>query len=134
MLVSYKCAYAMREHCLRNDDKISKLFGVSYFKWTKCWPDIRQKTIEHVEQSVNPGKTSISSEEMKVFLDLYEASIIIESSNSSSSSSSYADIVWAVDFSAALRERQLLRAAEASLRPVPEMGGSEGEDHDEENT
>ena len=39
-----------------------------------------------------------------------------------------------LDFSAALRERQLLRAAEASLRPVPEMGGSEGEDHDEENT
>ena len=116
----------MREHCLRNKDKITKLFGVSYFKWTKCWPDIRQKTVELVERTVNPG-TNVNSDELKMFLDLYETSIMESSSSSSSSSSSksYANVVWAVDFSAALRERQLLRTAEASLRPIAEVEGSE---------
>lgn len=123
----------MREHCLRNNDKISKLFGVSYFKWTKCWPDIRQKTVELVERTSNPG-TNVSSDELNMFLDLYETSIMESSNSSSSSSNSYTNVVWAVDFSAALRERQLLRTAEASLRPMQEVEGSEeGKfDHEEE--
>ena len=138
----YKCAYAMREHCLRSNNKISKVFGVSYFQWTKSWPDIRQETIELVERTVDSGST-ISSEEMKVFLDLYENSISLvggESGGSGSccSSSGYASIVWAVDFNAALRERQLMRAAEASMRPTFVVGPSgedtcdQGEDKDKD--
>ena len=68
-----------------------------------------------------------------MFLDLYENSISLVggesggSGSGSSSSSDYASIVWAVDFNAALRERQLMRAAEASMRPIF-VAGPSGED------
>ena len=68
-----------------------------------------------------------------MFLDLYENSISLVggesggSGSGSSSSSGYASIVWAVDFNAALRERQLMRAAEASMRPTF-VAGPSGED------
>ncbi len=100
---SYKCAYAMREHCLRSNNKISKVFGGS----------------------------TVSSDEMKVSLDLYENSISLaggesdrSNSGGGSGSNGYVNIVWAVDFNAALRERQLLRAAEASMHPTIVVGES----------
>ena len=59
-----------------------------------------------------------------MFLDLCENSISLaggesdrSNSGGGSGSNGYVNIVWAVDFNAALRERQLLRAAEASMRP-----------------
>ena len=60
-----------------------------------------------------------------MFLDLYENSISLaggesdrSNSDGGSGSNGYVNIVWAVDFNAVLRERQLLRAAEASMRPT----------------
>lgn len=105
----YKCIFALRELCLKKGEKVSKFFGISYFHWTKCWPSIKEKTLQYIADT----NKSISSDETNIFLDIYEAAL---NGTTITAATDYSSLIWAKDFNAALHERHKRRSAEAAQR------------------
>ena len=69
-ICKYKVAFEQRKKTAEKGGKIIKLFGRSYLQWSKCWPKCREETTNLIAEN-----TSITPEEVKLFLDTYEESL-----------------------------------------------------------
>ena len=94
---------------MKKGEKVSKFFGISYFHWTKCWPSIKEKTLQYIADT----NKSISSDETNIFLDIYEAAL---NGTTITAATDYSSLIWAKDFNAALHERHKRRSTEAAQR------------------
>jgi hypothetical protein len=101
----YKVIFAFRQSCVQKGSKISQSFGKSYFFWSKSWEGIKAHALD-IMLSQN-----IALEEAEHFLGKYETSIF-----SPTSEGSDADLIWADNFTAALRARQQKRAETVQTR------------------
>jgi hypothetical protein len=107
-ICQYKAFLAYREHASQNNQKISKLFGRSFFTSTKIWDRIKASFLARLTSG---EKKMLTVGEGTIFIELYEKSIF-----QADNKDSFADLIWATDFTAALRQRQVDRAAAAAKR------------------
>lgn len=107
-ICQYKAFFAYREHATTNNKKVSKLFGQSYFTSTRVWERIKASFLLRLESG---EKKMLTVGEGTIFIELYEKSIFHPDEKDS-----FADLIWAPDFSAALRQRQVDRVAAAAKR------------------
>lgn len=105
----YKAFFAYREHATQNNQKISKLFGRSYYTATRIWERIKASFLLRLESGGE--KKMLTVGEGTIFIELYERSIFQPEDKDG-----FADLIWATDFSAALRQRQVDRVAAAAKR------------------
>ena len=51
-ICKYKVIHGLTKHVLSNNQKISKMFGISYLRWGKQWMNIRDHTIKNIADKV----------------------------------------------------------------------------------
>jgi hypothetical protein len=106
-LLKYKCLYDMKNRMkAQNGSKVSAVFGRSYFKISKSWQLINASI------ALPP---LVYSEMFDYFIRHFESSLLLDDNNSLDVMSD-SSLVWAVDFYAALKQRQDKRKVEAKKR------------------
>lgn len=97
----YKVIYALREQLkATQDQKISKFFGKSFFKWSKCWPELRQSVESNLMRDQN-----ISEEYVTLFLNMFEHSIF-DTNDYGDDLEDDRKLIWAADLNKELKRRQ----------------------------
>ena len=67
----YKVIYLLKNQIDTKNGKVTKLFGKSYFLWSKIWDKIKKLTFDKLIKS----HPNISDEDINFFLDAYDKSI-----------------------------------------------------------
>ena len=73
----FKVIYLLRNQIINKNLKITKLFGKSYFSWSKIWNEIKNETIKNL----NNNYSKINNDEVNYFLDYYYNSIFNSGNN-----------------------------------------------------
>jgi hypothetical protein len=150
-IVRYKCVYRLRSMALSKGGKISQLFGRSYLKWTRAWPEIRS-TIQL--------PSGVTQDELDLFLRTFELSLLgdlstdktttggvsasgetigeehkpaVEEMSGTLTRTSFSDseLIWAKNFNEVLQRRQLerkLQVADRSVDSDSKVGADENKD------
>jgi hypothetical protein len=70
-ICKYKVICALRYKAEAKGGRITRLFGKSYIRWTKMWKVFRKDTEKLLQEN-----TAIPKEEIEMFLQTYEASLL----------------------------------------------------------
>jgi hypothetical protein len=100
VLCRYKVVYQLHAGARKADGKISRLFGRSFFLWSRCWLQVKASTTELI-QAMN----TVDPDEVEIFLSVYEKTL----NDSSAIATEEEELIWAENFSEVLRNRQKLR-------------------------
>ena len=75
-ICKYKVVYQLRNRSVEKGGKVSRLFGRSYFVWSKCWKSLRVAATSLIESN-----TDVLPEDIQIFLDTYENSLNLNGNN-----------------------------------------------------
>jgi len=125
VLTRYRACHALAGKATAANTKVSKMLGRGFLAGTRCWPDVRAAA-EAAAAAKFPQHT------LSAFLDGWgkalESGSLEKLEKTDDGSDSYATLVWAADFQAALLARRQARAKEvADRRERMESGANEAE-------
>ena len=112
MLCKYKAVYGLHASAKKAGGRVSRLFGRSYFLWSRCWPQIRANTILLIQTVAN-----IDEADVNIILNVYERTINT-STDDQIQNKEMTELIWAVDFTEALRSKQRQRSQVVAGRLV----------------
>lgn len=136
MLCRYKVVYQLHNGARKVDGKISRLFGRSFFLWSRCWLQVKASTIERIQQQ---ARNTVDADEVEIFLSVYEKTLsdIIDTTTATSTAiattaaeEEVKELIWAEDFSEVLRNRQRLRSQVVAGRIADKAEDDDDDDHD----